>query len=48
MEHFFTMYPAAGAGKRARETALETVKNNIEWQKRNVPIISQWLMENDK
>ena len=43
MEEFFAKYPNAGAGRRARETAIEKVKNNIEWSKRNVPVIEKWL-----
>lgn len=31
MKAFFEKYPEAGAGASYRETALETVSNNIKW-----------------
>lgn len=31
MRAFFEKYPDAGAGATYRETALETVSNNIKW-----------------
>ena len=31
MNDFFAQYPDAGAGKLAREQALDQVKMNIEW-----------------
>ncbi|TRY82201.1 hypothetical protein DNTS_003387 [Danionella cerebrum] len=43
MEHFFALHPNAGAGEMARKQALETVKNNIEWMKRNQEEIRLWL-----
>ncbi|XP_065573933.1 glutamyl aminopeptidase-like isoform X1 [Artemia franciscana] len=46
MEKFFMDNPEAGAGARAREQALETVRNNIKWVKNNTPIVESWLREN--
>ncbi|XP_066535970.1 glutamyl aminopeptidase [Hoplias malabaricus] len=46
MEHFFTLYSNAGAGETSRKQALETVKNNIEWMKRNREEIRIWLETN--
>nr|XP_033811401.1 glutamyl aminopeptidase [Geotrypetes seraphini] len=46
MENFFEKYPDAGAGKAPREQALETVKSNIEWLKRNKAEIKVWLDAN--
>lgn len=43
MEHFFSLTPDAGAGEMPRQQALETVKNNIEWIRRNENEISGWL-----
>ncbi|XP_045065055.1 glutamyl aminopeptidase-like isoform X2 [Coregonus clupeaformis] len=43
MEHFFKLNPNAGAGEMPRQQALETVKNNIEWVRRNKAEISSWL-----
>lgn len=31
MRAFFEKYPDAGAGATYRQTALETVSNNIKW-----------------
>ncbi|KAJ8022350.1 Aminopeptidase Ey [Holothuria leucospilota] len=46
MEEFFTKYPEAGAGTRGRQQALERVKTNIDWVKRNQDVIQQWLNRN--
>ncbi|XP_010890698.1 glutamyl aminopeptidase [Esox lucius] len=46
MEHFFKLNPNAGAGEMPRQQALETVKNNIEWVRRNKAEISLWLGSN--
>uniref|UniRef100_A0A8C8FYW3 Aminopeptidase n=1 Tax=Oncorhynchus tshawytscha TaxID=74940 RepID=A0A8C8FYW3_ONCTS len=46
MEHFFKLNPNAGAGEMPRQQALETVKNNIEWVRRNKAEISSWLDSN--
>ncbi|XP_057378962.1 glutamyl aminopeptidase-like [Daphnia carinata] len=46
MKEFFAKYPDAGAGARAREQSLETVKNNIQWLKVNKPDLENWLKEN--
>jgi len=46
MEHFFALKPNAGAGEMPRKQALETVKNNIEWMRRNQEEIRVWLENN--
>ncbi|KAM4625669.1 glutamyl aminopeptidase [Polymixia lowei] len=46
MEHFFSLTPDAGAGEMPRQQALETVKNNIEWVRRNQDEIGMWLENN--
>ncbi|KAM9355971.1 glutamyl aminopeptidase [Pholidichthys leucotaenia] len=46
MENFFSQTPDAGAGEMPRQQALETVRNNIEWMKRNEKEIAQWLESN--
>ncbi|XP_072221917.1 glutamyl aminopeptidase [Leuresthes tenuis] len=46
MEHFFKLTPDAGAGLMPRQQALETVRNNIEWIRRNQDEIRLWLMSN--
>ncbi|KAK5600388.1 hypothetical protein CRENBAI_025272 [Crenichthys baileyi] len=46
MEHFFKLTPDAGAGEMPRQQALETVRNNIEWVRRNKDEISAWLQSN--
>uniref|UniRef100_A0A8C4H6J1 Aminopeptidase n=1 Tax=Dicentrarchus labrax TaxID=13489 RepID=A0A8C4H6J1_DICLA len=46
MEHFFSQTPDAGAGEMPRQQALETVRNNIEWIRRNNEEIKQWLGNN--
>ncbi|XP_067278034.1 glutamyl aminopeptidase [Pseudorasbora parva] len=46
MEHFFALNPNAGAGEMPRKQALETVKNNIEWMRRNQEEIRVWLENN--
>ncbi|XP_067099379.1 glutamyl aminopeptidase [Osmerus mordax] len=43
MEHFFKLTPNAGAGEMSRQQALETVRNNIEWVRRNKEEIGVWL-----
>uniref|UniRef100_A0A3Q3XEG3 Aminopeptidase n=1 Tax=Mola mola TaxID=94237 RepID=A0A3Q3XEG3_MOLML len=43
MEHFFSQTPDAGAGEMPRKQALERVKNNIEWIRRNEKEIEVWL-----
>ncbi|XP_071400081.1 glutamyl aminopeptidase [Centroberyx affinis] len=46
MEHFFSLTPDAGAGEMPRKQALETVRNNIEWVRRNEEEIRTWLETN--
>ena len=46
MEHFFKLTPNAGAGEMPRQQALETVRNNIEWVRRNKEEIGVWLESN--
>lgn len=46
MKEFFAKYPDAGAGARAREQALETVQNNINWLKNNKADLQTWLVQN--
>lgn len=46
MEHFFTITPDSGAGEMPRLQALETVRNNIEWIRRNEDEIKWWLQKN--
>lgn len=46
MEHFFNLTPDSGAGEMPRQQALETVKNNIEWLRRNEKEIRVWLENN--
>ncbi|XP_071327168.1 glutamyl aminopeptidase [Trachinotus anak] len=46
MKHFFGLTPDAGAGEMPRQQALETVRNNIEWIRRNGDEISAWLEAN--
>ncbi|XP_045917883.1 glutamyl aminopeptidase isoform X2 [Micropterus dolomieu] len=46
MMHFFSITPDAGAGEMPRQQALETVRNNIEWIRRNENEISGWLENN--
>lgn len=46
MREFFAKYPEAGAGERARVTALETVQKNIKWLKSNLGPLSDWLSSN--
>ncbi|XP_037550467.1 glutamyl aminopeptidase [Nematolebias whitei] len=48
MEHFFQLTPDAGAGEMPRQQALETVRNNMEWLKRNRDEIGTWLKNNVK
>ena len=43
MKEFFKKYPEAGAGQRARKSALENVQNNILWTKRSLSTINEWL-----
>ncbi|XP_031735370.1 glutamyl aminopeptidase isoform X2 [Anarrhichthys ocellatus] len=46
MEQFFSLNPNAGAGEMPRQQALETVRNNIEWIRRNDNEIRGWLENN--
>lgn len=46
MKEFFAKYPDAGAGARARITAVETVQKNIKWLNSNLKPLSEWLKEN--
>merc|ERR1712002_331120 len=46
MENFFSLTPDAGAGEMPKQQALETVRNNIEWIKRNEDEIRGWLHSN--
>ncbi|XP_053291413.1 glutamyl aminopeptidase [Pleuronectes platessa] len=46
MEHFFSLTPNAGAGEMPRQQALEKVRNNIEWIRRNGNEIRGWLDNN--
>lgn len=46
MNAFFTKYPDAGAGARAREQAIETVQNNIKWLNTNKADLQNWLEQN--
>ena len=46
MEHFFSLTPDAGAGVMPRQQALERVRNNIEWIRRNGNEIRGWLDNN--
>ncbi|XP_028251383.1 glutamyl aminopeptidase isoform X2 [Parambassis ranga] len=46
MQHFFSLTPNAGAGEMPRKQAVETVKNNIEWIRRNEKEIRVWLEHN--
>ncbi|KAJ8317988.1 hypothetical protein KUTeg_003079 [Tegillarca granosa] len=36
-------YPEAGSGARGREQALESIKRNIIWVKKNKQIINDWI-----
>ncbi|KAM6912940.1 glutamyl aminopeptidase [Xenentodon cancila] len=46
MEHFFSLTVDAGAGEMPRKQALETVRNNIGWIRRNKDEINTWLQNN--
>ncbi|XP_030580859.1 glutamyl aminopeptidase [Archocentrus centrarchus] len=46
MEHFFSLTSDAGAGEMPRQQALERVRNNIEWIRRNEDEIKEWLENN--
>ncbi|AWP16905.1 putative glutamyl aminopeptidase [Scophthalmus maximus] len=46
MEHFFSLTQNAGAGEMPRQQALERVRNNIEWIRRNRNEIRGWLENN--
>ncbi|XP_044022060.1 glutamyl aminopeptidase isoform X2 [Siniperca chuatsi] len=46
MKHFFSLTPNSGAGEIPRQQALETVRNNIEWIRRNEEEIRGWLENN--
>ncbi|XP_066157252.1 glutamyl aminopeptidase-like isoform X3 [Euwallacea fornicatus] len=43
MEEFFAKYPEAGAGATSRRTALETVKQNINWLTSYRSTVEGWL-----
>lgn len=44
MEAFFAKYPNAGAGTSSRQTALETVKNNINWLANYKSTVENWII----
>lgn len=46
MQEFFAKYPDAGAGARARVSALETTQKNIKWLKSNLQPLTEWLESN--
>ena len=43
---FFKQNPKAGAGKRAREQALEQIQTNLNWISKHEKTILNWLEEN--
>lgn len=43
MKEFFAKYPEAGAGKIARQRALERVESNIKWRNKHVTEVTDWL-----
>jgi len=43
VSQFYAQYPDAGAGKRAREQALEKVNSNIKWLDNNYNNVENWL-----
>jgi glutamyl aminopeptidase len=43
MEIFFTDYPDAGAGKAARNQALDHVRKNIKWLSKHKKTVEDWL-----
>ena len=43
VEAFFAQYPEAGAGLVARINALDGIRANIAWLKRNEQTIIDWL-----
>lgn len=43
VEAFFTQYPEAGAGERARREGLTNIKNNIAWKNKNGASLTKWL-----
>jgi glutamyl aminopeptidase len=43
MEIFFTDYPDAGAGKAARNQALDHVRKNIKWLSQHKKTVEDWL-----
>lgn len=43
MKEFFEEYPEAGAGENARRIALERVEYNINWRRKHVTAITDWL-----
>ncbi|GBN44912.1 Glutamyl aminopeptidase [Araneus ventricosus] len=44
MQEFFAKYPDAGAGRRGRLQALETVQYNIHWIKTQASEVRDWLL----
>jgi glutamyl aminopeptidase len=43
---FFKKYPEAGAGKRARKQAIESIQNNVKWLKIHNSTIEKWFEQN--
>jgi glutamyl aminopeptidase len=46
MEIFFMDYPDAGAGKAARNQALDHVRTNIRWLSQYKETVEGWLDAN--
>ncbi|KAL4239647.1 hypothetical protein ACF0H5_000454 [Mactra antiquata] len=46
VDEFFARYPDAGAGKRARQQARESIQRNIDWMDSNADTISTWFEQN--
>lgn len=46
LKSFFAKYPDAGAGKRARQQAIESIENNINWLRHHKQTISDWFNKN--
>lgn len=44
VESFFERYPEAGAGARARENAIQSIKENIVWIADYEAEIADWLV----
>lgn len=43
VEAFYAKYPDAGAGANARKAALDRIKQNMYWLKKNEATIGAWL-----